>query len=596
MLVFAERIKEGDRMKNISIKHKMALLMIIVIIAGTLLGVIAIYQMNVQKDSSVEQLEKVIRDNFDTNVKQQVENACTLLQGVYDKSQAGEITLEQAKKLGADLLRNLRYGADGYFWADTYEGFNIVLLGGASEGTNRLDLKDANGVEIAKEIISVGRQPDGGFSDYHFPKANETEPSPKRSYSKSFEPFGWVIGTGNYTDYIDSYVAEQKAVIEKEISDSIFELVAVVIICLSILILLSIYIVNSIVGPMKKFIQVTNRLASGDFEAQITVRSRDEIGQLAASMQSLVNRLKTYTAYIDEISDLLKTMGNGNLNLKFVQAYDGEFAHIKDALQSTSAMLSETLSECRRSAEQVAAGAEQVSAGAQALSQGATEQASAIEELSATIRDISVRAEESEENTASAKSITLQSNLSIALGQQRMETMVAAMEDISNKSSEIGKIIQNIEAIAFQTNILALNAAVEAARAGSAGKGFAVVADEVRNLAGKSAESAKNTATLIEGALAAVENGSKIVAETATALRDVISNSETISGIIQNIANASSDQKTAITQVNTGFDQISTVVQTNSATAEESAAASEELSGQAQMLQDLIDKFKLKMA
>lgn len=175
-----------------------------------------------------------------------------------------------------------------------------------------------------------------------------------------------------------------------------------------------------------------------------------------------------------------------------------------------------------------------------------------------------------------------------------MQEMIVAMADISDKSGQIGKIIKTIEDIAFQTNILALNAAVEAARAGAAGKGFAVVADEVRNLASKSAEASKSTASLIEGSIHAVEKGKKLADETAHTLDEVVENSKRIVNVVDGISQASSEQASSIAQVTQGIDQISSVVQTNSATAEESAAASEELSGQAQMLKNLVEQFKLK--
>lgn len=362
---------------------------------------------------------------------------------------------------------------------------------------------------------------------------------------------------------------------------------------LAILIIMSL-LAKSISNPLKKLTQTTDKLAAGDLDVSLDVRSKDEVGRLGQSMNVLVERLRTYIAYIEEVSDLLTQMGRGDLNLTFIQSYDGDFRRIKDALVQASDMLSDTLAECNTAAEQVSSGSEQVAVGAQALSQGTTEQASSIEELSATIGEVSVQIQEAAENARKARAISIEANTATEYGQQQMEKMVDAMNEISKTSTEIGKIIKNIDDIAFQTNILALNAAVEAARAGAAGKGFAVVADEVRNLAGKSAESAKSTALLIDNALRAISNGTAIVSEAAKSLEEVVADSKRSVQAIEEIADSADKQALSITQINQGIEQISAVVQTNSATAEESAAASEELSSQAQMFKDLIGRFTLK--
>lgn len=580
-------------MKSLKIKTKMAILMLLVVFSGISVAGTSIFRMVEQKKLSLETMEVQIRSDFDQKIKEQVDSAVSVLQQVHDAQLAGAYTKEEAQKLAADLLRNMRYGEDGYFWADKSDGTCVVLLGKDTEGTSRADAKDVNGFAFIREIKEQAMN-GGGYTDFAFPRSGETEAAPKRGYSAYFEPFDLVLGTGNYTDYIDSYIAEQEAIVEAGIQKSIIGLLIIILLCVIVSCSLGLYIVFSIVRPIGKLNKVTLALAEGNLDEEIDIDTNDEVGLLARSMGVLIGRLKTYINYINEISYLLEGMGQGNLNLVFQNSYDGDFAKIKQALSGTANMLNETLSQINIAAEQVASGSEQVASGAQALSQGATEQASAIQELSASINEVSDHSTKTAKNAEEAKRISAESSNAIRRGKEQMQMMVRSMEEISSASNEIGKIIKTIEDIAFQTNILALNAAVEAARAGDAGKGFAVVADEVRNLAGKSAESAKNTSALIEKSVRSVEQGVSIVTETAATLEEVVKSAEKSSQIIEYIANASEEQATSIAQVNIGVEQIASVVQTNSATAEESAAASEELSGQSSMLKELIDKFKLK--
>lgn len=358
-------------------------------------------------------------------------------------------------------------------------------------------------------------------------------------------------------------------------------------------VLLGIMVTRGLTKPLREIENAALTLSSGSLNATIQYQSKDELGKLADAMRHTIFALK---AIIEDITYLLGEMANGNFAVRSQHRdmYVNDFSAVLSAIRNINYSLSDTLSQINVSSEQVASGSDQVSSGAQALSQGATEQASAVQELAATINEISVQIQKDAENAREASGLANTVGEEMMASNQKMEEMMKAMSDISESSSEIGKIIKTIEDIAFQTNILALNAAVEAARAGAAGKGFAVVADEVRNLASKSAEASKNTAALIESSIRSVDNGTRIANDTAKSLLETVEGAKNVIERIDQISEASEQQATSIAQITQGIDQISAVVQTNSATAEESAAASEELSGQAQILKNLADRFRLQ--
>lgn len=349
---------------------------------------------------------------------------------------------------------------------------------------------------------------------------------------------------------------------------------------------------KSLSEPITNIAKRLQLLSKGDITSDMKkINSKDEVGIL---YDSLIQTIASLRSYIGEISSVLNSISKGDLNLTIEQDYVGDYVSIKDSLEKIISSLSETLLEIKNSSNQVSSGSEQVASASQALSEGATEQASSIEELSATINEISENVKNNANNANVAKNTSQQANSIVIQGDKQMHELVEAMTQINNTSEKISDIIKTIEDIAFQTNILALNAAVEAARAGVAGKGFVVVADEVRNLANKSAEAAKNTTELIESAKLAVKDGKKIADETALSLESIVTGAKKSVNLINEISIASSEQADSIRQITIGIEQISQVVQTNSATAEESAAASEELSGQAQVLDNLLSNFKVR--
>ena len=350
--------------------------------------------------------------------------------------------------------------------------------------------------------------------------------------------------------------------------------------------------ISNALKPLKKISEVGKEVAGGNFDVEIHYPHKDEIGELSGSISEVIGRSKKI---VFDLRDRLDAMAGGNFteNLES-EEYVGDYAPLLESLKHIQEDMNRTLQEVHASSVQVLSSAEQVNTGAQTLSQGATEQASSIEELSANMQDISQSIQASTKTAGDAYKLQGEAGVAVLQSNEKMEEMRKAMDDITAKSNEISKIIKTIDDIAFQTNILSLNAAIEAARAGAAGKGFAVVADEVGNLAQKSAKAAQNTGLLIEETIEAVEKGAKITEETAESLNSVSKSTEEVNTLIEKISAASSKDLEGITSLNQGLQQISSVVQANSATAEQSAAASEELTGQANKMNELVERFQLK--
>lgn len=351
--------------------------------------------------------------------------------------------------------------------------------------------------------------------------------------------------------------------------------------------------IKSISKPINRLKNVTNQIAEGQLEVDLTTDSKDEIGELSNSFNKTVTRLKEYIKYIDEISIVLNQIANGNLMFKLQYDYVGEFGKIKDALLNISKSLNDTLHKINISAEQVSNGSKQVAEGAQSLAEGSTEEASIIEKLVSSISIVSEKVDNNAKHAQKAEEVSEITNISVASGSQQMKQVVTAMENIQDNNNQIQNIVKTIEDIAMQTNLLSLNASIEAARAGDAGAGFAVVANEIGKLADESGKATKSTTELIKKCIAAAENGTMTVNKAVESLNQIVEGTNQSSEAVKSIMIASNEQSESLKQVVKGIEQVSTVMQSSSAISEESAATSQELSSQAETLKSLISRFKL---
>ncbi len=490
------------KFNNLKVKTKVILLAIVLLCVAVLMAVISIVDQNNATEKSLKILEENIRTDYDSNIKNQVENVISLLYGINAKYEAGEYTLDESKKIAADLVRGLSYGEGGYFWVDTYEGDNVVMLGNETEGTNRMDLKDINHFEMIKSIISTGQKEGGGFTDYWFPKAGETEASPKRSYSLAFEPFQWVIGTGNYTDYIDNTIIEIEKKEKVELSKDITQFAIIFLISMAIAIVITIIISSGLNKAFTTISGYLNTLATGNFTTKLPntyLTRKDDFGILAVDLEAMkdsVARLVGNTKL--EAHNIIGVVGNVNTNMRELNA------NIED-VSATTEELAASMEETAASAQEMSATSNEIETASRTIAEKSQEGALQVIEISKRAENTKADVRKAQEKTNDIQ-LEIQGKLQKALEQSKIV-------------SQINVLSEAIMGITSQTNLLALNAAIEAARAGEAGKGFSVVADEIRHLA----EQSKNTVAQIQSVTGEVTEAVLNLSENADALLKFVS-------------------------------------------------------------------------
>lgn len=555
-------------MKKISSKI-ISLTVLIAFICGTIISGTMVYR-NIQTNNKLLAIEKqTLNDDFDRQIKEQVDTAISMLDKINKKYTTGQVTFDEAEKEAADLLRNLKFGQNGYFWADTTDGVNVVLLGSKTEGTNRINSQDTKGKYYMKDILSNGKKENGGYTEYWFPKAGETKPSLKRGYSKLYAPFNWVIGTGNYVDDIDKIIAEKQSAISGSLIGSIEISISLLAAALLVAALFAYILSKKITNPILSITKLVNTTSDLDLTVDKKFKDiedfKDETGLIGKSVINLRKELR-------EIANAIKENTN-------------EVLDNSEILNSATSETMKSIGEISKTVDDVAKGATNQAVEAQS---GAEEVDKLAEEINVAVESSDlVKQYSNDVKFVSSQGVEVMQRLVSKLDEENdADSKVSdSIKLLSEKSSSIGQIIEVVESIAEQTNLLALNAAIEAARAGESGKGFAVVADEVRKLSEQTAESTKKISTVVEDIQyeikKAQENmtlGDSINGDVNQAVDETKQAFEAIDATIEIALDQIDKLIINIEKVDKNKQKIIDVIQSVSALSEESAAATEQVS------------------
>lgn len=541
----------------------------LVLITVVTVGSSSVYQLVTTKDSVLKNQKQILMQDYDMSIKDEVNAAISMLDGVYKKYQNGEMTLDQAKKLGADLLRNMKYGKEGYFWADTVDGINVVLLGKDTEGKSRLDTKDVNGKYIVKDILAAGKNSDGGFTDYYFPKSGETNPSPKRSYSKLYEPFNWVIGTGNYVDTIDKVVSENQKTMEKDITNKIMVLAALIAASGIAAIALGTLVGKKISAPILRVTDLVNKTSNLDLtydkSFEDIYKFKDETGIIGLAVINLRKELR----------DIFEGLKNNTDNI----------VNNSELLVGTSQASAESIQAVGKTLEELANGSVEQAKDSQEIVEMLTTFSDKINRIVTSADSVKESSQKTESVNIRGKESMVHLNNKFEENRTSLTTVGDNINELWNKSNSISTIVSKIQNIAEQTNLLALNAAIEAARAGEQGKGFAVVADEVRKLSEEVEFATREISGQIEEILAEIQKSKKSMNQSENVLSEVtvaVDETQKIFNVIEestkNSIDKITDLYTSISTVSKDKDRILDSIESISAISEESAAGLEEVS------------------
>lgn len=590
-------------LKNLSISQGFALLSILTI---AIVAICMLDTFNHLRDEAIEQKKQNIRNTVTT--------AKTIVDGLRNKVQKGEIDEAQAKKLAKEMLANARFDGGNYFFMFDFDGVRLVHLQKELEGINALDQPDADGKFYVRNMIDAAKSPLGnGFISYRWVKPGEDTPSAKISFVQGVPQWGWAIGAGCYESDANPYLRAM-----------VIEQAKVLLPSLSLLVLAIVLFGRFVARLLQNLTACTSQLASGDLSTEISAQGRrDEIGALARAVQIFKDNAlalaqstrdkvrmekeaeeqrrhneemqaiaaEVQAKVVQSIGSGLEHLSNGDLTYRITETYEPSYCKLKDDFNSAAEKLQHTLSTIRASTATMRSGTGEIHLAANDLSRRTEQQAASLEETAAALDEITATVRKTAQGAANAQEVVAAARADAEHGNAIMHQTINAMSGIETSTQHIGRIIGAIEEIAFQTNLLALNAGVEAARAGEAGRGFAVIASEVRALAQRAAEAAKEINGLIAASTTHVGRGVDLVGETSKALSRIVAQVAAISTIVSENMACVQEQSTGLDEINKAINQMDQVTQQNAAMVEQTTAAAHSLAEEGEELAQLVGFF-----